>query len=84
MTVYACLSAGEALAAGQRHREALAAQLDPHTGESARLAAMAQDAEAALSALQATTLHFSFCAFRFLALVQALGLGRVCKVSIIP
>ena len=43
------------MAAGQRHREALAAELDPHAGESARLAAMAQEAESTLAGLQART-----------------------------
>ena len=53
ITVYAHVCAGDAVAAGQRHREALTAQLDPHTGESARLVAMVQEAEIALSGIQA-------------------------------
>ena len=45
--------AGDVLASGQRDKEILVAQQNPHAGESARLAAMAQEAETALSALQA-------------------------------
>ena len=44
---------GERLLAGRRDRQSLAAQQSPHEGEGARLAAMAQEAEATLTSLQA-------------------------------
>ena len=42
--------------AGRRDRHSLAAQQNPHEGEGARLAAMAQEAEATLTSLQAMSL----------------------------
>ncbi len=84
MTAYACLCAGDAVAAGQRHREALAAQLDPHTGESARLAVMAQEAEAALSALEVGASLLFFCTSGCLASRQVLKLCKLCKLPRIP
>ena len=44
---------GDRLLAGRRDRHSLAEQQNPHEGESARLAAMTQEAEATLTSLQA-------------------------------
>lgn len=48
--------AGDALVDGRRERESLEVQPNPHAGESARVAAMAQETEATLSTLQASPL----------------------------
>ena len=67
MNTHVLLCAGDALAAAQRNLEALAMQLDPHTGESARLAAMVHEAESTLFALQARTFSLTLCIPSYLA-----------------
>ena len=52
--MYVCMRVGDALIAGQRNREALNVQIDPHAEEIDRLAAMAMEVVSALSALQAS------------------------------